>query len=48
MHERNENRDAPGGAGRFSLTELVIVIVIISILLGLVFRNLNVMGDAQA
>ncbi|MEN9503831.1 MAG: type secretion system major pseudopilin GspG [Pseudomonadota bacterium] len=31
----------------FSLTELMIVIVIIGILLGLVFSNLNVMGDAQ-
>lgn len=36
----------PGQAG-FSLTELMIVIVIIGILLGLVFSNLNVMGDAQ-
>lgn len=31
----------------FSLTELMIVIVIIGILLGLVFSNLNVMSDAQ-
>ena len=31
----------------FSLTELMIVIVIIGILLGLVFSNLHVMGDAQ-
>ncbi|QQZ30955.1 type II secretion system major pseudopilin GspG [Thiothrix subterranea] len=36
----------PSQAG-FSLTELMIVIVIIGILLGLVFSNLNVMGDAQ-
>ena len=39
-------RHQPGQAG-FSLTELMIVIVIIGILLGLVFSNLNVMGDAQ-
>lgn len=39
-------RRQPGQAG-FSLTELMIVIVIIGILLGLVFSNLNVMGDAQ-
>ncbi len=35
------------GQSGFSLTELMIVIVIIGILLGLVFSNLNVMGDAQ-
>ena len=35
------------GQAGFSLTELMIVIVIIGILLGLVFSNLNVMGDAQ-
>ncbi|MEZ5451853.1 MAG: type II secretion system major pseudopilin GspG [Thiothrix sp.] len=35
------------GQKGFSLTELMIVIVIIGILLGLVFSNLNVMGDAQ-
>ncbi|WGZ93947.1 MAG: type II secretion system major pseudopilin GspG [Candidatus Thiothrix putei] len=39
-------RGKPSQVG-FSLTELMIVIVIIGILLGLVFSNLNVMGDAQ-
>ncbi|MFN3786423.1 MAG: type II secretion system major pseudopilin GspG [Thiothrix sp.] len=42
-----QTRQRPAGQTGFSLTELMIVIVIIGILLGLVFSNLNVMGDAQ-
>ncbi|WMP18800.1 type II secretion system major pseudopilin GspG [Thiothrix lacustris] len=46
MRRSKSARHQSGQAG-FSLTELMIVIVIIGILLGLVFSNLNVMGDAQ-
>ncbi|MEB4592163.1 type II secretion system major pseudopilin GspG [Candidatus Thiothrix sp. Deng01] len=43
----NTMKGRHGRQAGFSLTELMIVIVIIGILLGLVFSNLNVMGDAQ-
>ncbi len=46
MSMKKTGQRKPSQAG-FSLTELMIVIVIIGILLGLVFSNLNVMGDAQ-